>query len=126
MVIGFLMINRYRVLNKAKRVIEMERMRNTIARDLHDDIGSMLTSINILSTVMIGQSADGLPVATNLKKIKDRSATIMENMGDIVWAINPANDNMEKMISRMKTFAAENTGTGRRIRIFIYRGRKTV
>ena len=107
MVIGFLMINRYRILNKAKRVIEMERMRNTIARDLHDDIGSMLTSINILSTVMIGQSAHDIPLATNLKKIKDRSATIMENMGDIVWAINPANDNMEKMVNRMKNFAAE-------------------
>jgi signal transduction histidine kinase len=107
LVIGFLIINRYRVLNKARRMIEMERMRNTIARDLHDDIGSMLSSINILSKMTIEQ-AKGEPVITpNLQKIKDRSAAIMESMGDIVWAINPANDTIDKMIHHMKEFTGE-------------------
>jgi two-component system, NarL family, sensor histidine kinase UhpB len=42
-----------------------------------------------------------------LKKINEHSATIMDNMSDIVWAINPVNDTLEKIIIRVKTFAAE-------------------
>jgi signal transduction histidine kinase len=86
----------------------MERMRNTIARDLHDDIGSTLSSINILSKVALQQQSNGdTPMGANMQKIKDRSSAIMESMGDIVWAINPQNDTIEQMISRMKEFTAE-------------------
>ena len=105
---GFLIINRFRVVQRSKRSIEMERMRNNIARDLHDDIGSTLTSINILSKVALQQQRIGdNTIELNMQKIKDRSAAIMESMGDIVWAINPQNDTFEQMIFRMKEFTAE-------------------
>jgi signal transduction histidine kinase len=86
----------------------MEKMRNDIARDLHDDIGSTLTSINILSKVALQQQENSDSILGNsMQKIKDRSSAIMESMGDIVWAINPHNDTFEKMIFRMKEFTAE-------------------
>ncbi len=108
LIIGFLAINRYRVVQRAKRLIDMEKMRNTIARDLHDDIGSTLTSINILSKVALQQQATGdTMMGANMQKIKDRSSAIMESMSDIVWAINPQNDTFEQMIFRMKEFTAE-------------------
>ncbi len=106
-VIGFLIINRYRAVNRAKRQIEMEKMRNNIARDLHDDIGSTVSSINILSNVLLQQKNDEKNISSNLQKIKKHSAAIMENMSDMVWAINPVNDTVEKVIYRMKEFAAE-------------------
>jgi signal transduction histidine kinase len=109
LVIGFLIINRYRVVNNVRRLIEMEKMRNNIARDLHDDIGSTLTSINILSKMAL-EHANGSGetlIASSLQKIKDRSSAIMESVSDIVWAINPQNDTVEKMIYRMKEFASE-------------------
>jgi len=99
--IGFLVINRYRVLQRTKRLIEMERMRNTIARDLHDDIGSTLSKVALHET----NGAD--PMGENMRKIKDHSSAIMESMGDIVWAISPQNDTVEQMVSRMKEFTAE-------------------
>ncbi len=106
--IAFLLVNRYRVVQRATRLIEMERMRNSLARDLHDDIGSTLTSINILSKVALQQQNGADPLMlSNLQKIKDRSSAIMESVSDIVWAINPQNDTTEQMISRMKEFAAE-------------------
>lgn len=105
--IGFLIINRYRVVQRAKRLVEMEKLRNNISRDLHDDIGSTLTSINILSKVTLQQTDGNLMVRSNLQKIKEHSSTIMESMSDIVWAINPQNDTLEKIIFRMKEFAAE-------------------
>lgn len=108
LLIGFLVINRYRVVQRSKRLIDMEKMRNNIARDLHDDIGSTLTSINILSKVALQQQVNGdTMMGANMQKIKDRSSAIMESMGDIVWAINPQNDTIEQMIFRMKEFTAE-------------------
>ena len=106
--IGFLMVNRYRVVQRSKQLIAMERMRNSIARDLHDDIGSTLTSINILSKVALQQHENSDSILGNsMQKIKDRSSAIMESMSDIVWAINPHNDTFEKIIFRMKEFTAE-------------------
>ena len=104
---GFLIFSRNRVVQRIRQEVDMERMRNTIARDLHDDIGSTLTSINILSKVALEQAPEDGVVGPSLIKIKDRSAAIMESMSDIVWAINPLNDTMEKLIFRMKEFAAE-------------------
>jgi len=108
LLIGFLVINRYRILHRTRNLIEMEKMRNSIARDLHDDIGSTLTSINILSKVSLREHTNGdSPMSVNMQKIKDRTAEIMESMGDIVWTINPQNDSIEQMIVRMKEFTAE-------------------
>ncbi len=104
---AFLLINRYRVMQKAKRQIEIEKMRNSIARDLHDDIGSTITGINILSNVLLKQQGDPKAMYSNLQKINENSVAIMESMGDIVWAINPLNDTVEKIIYRMREFAAE-------------------
>jgi len=107
LLIGFLVVNRYRVVQRSRRLIEMERMRNTIARDLHDDIGSTLTSINILSKMALQQESGNSIMNSSMQKIKDRSASIMESMGDIVWAINPQNDTFEKIVFRMKEFTSE-------------------
>jgi signal transduction histidine kinase len=104
---GFLMTNRYRVMQKTKRQIEIEKMRNNIARDLHDDIGSTITGINILSNVLLKQQGDAKTTHSNLQKIKEHSVVIMDSMSDIVWAINPHNDTVEKIIYRMREFAAE-------------------
>lgn len=105
--IGFLVITRYRTAQRSKRIIEIEQIRNNIARNLHDDIGSTLTSINILSNVALQQTATDPAARINMQKIKDRSLALMENMNDIVWAINPANDELDKIILRMKEFGAE-------------------
>ncbi|MEO7445292.1 MAG: tetratricopeptide repeat protein [Ferruginibacter sp.] len=106
--IALVTVSRYRAVHKARELLQMEKLRNGIARDLHDDIGSTLTSINILSKVLLQQPGlQGESQQINLKKIKDHSSTIMENMSDIVWAINPQNDTVEKVIYKMKEFAAE-------------------
>lgn len=104
LIISILLVNRYRVMNRTNRMIEMERMRNTIARDLHDDIGSTLSSINIMSQLALNENGSA---SHHLKKIVKHSAQMMENMSDIVWSINPKNDLAEQMVFKMKEFAAE-------------------
>ncbi len=108
LLIGFLIINRNRIVHNTRRQVEMEKMRNRIAQDLHDDIGSTLTSITVLSNLgLLPPEKEELLMRTNLKKIKERSTAIMETMDDIVWAINPQNDTMEQVLFRMKEFASE-------------------
>lgn len=102
-VIAFLLINRYRVMNRLKRQAELEGMRQNIARDLHDDIGSALSSINIMSQLAIQQSDN----SSHLQKISSYSSRMMESMSDMVWSINPMNDSVEQMLMKMKEFAAE-------------------
>ncbi|HTN08974.1 GAF domain-containing protein [Agriterribacter sp.] len=84
-----------------------DKLRSKIARDLHDEIGSTLTSINILSKVAMQDGLGEAKIKVYLQKIKDNSRNIMERMSDIVWAINPVNDSFDKVIVRMKEFAAE-------------------
>jgi ligand-binding sensor domain-containing protein len=96
-------IYRYR-LNKKR---ELERLRLRISRDLHDDIGSALTSINVLSKVALSKGGADMEIGGYLSQIKTAASDTMESMSDIVWAINPENDKLEAMISRMKEFAAE-------------------
>ncbi len=84
-----------------------EKLRAKIARDLHDEMGSTLTSINIISTVAMEEKQEPEKLKQYFKKIKDHSGRVMESMSDMVWAINPVNDNFEKVILRMKEFTAE-------------------
>jgi signal transduction histidine kinase len=105
-IIAGLLFNRFRLLNKAKRQIEIERMRNQIARDLHDDIGSTLSSINIISQVALKEEKQN-KLSTHFQHIYDHSGRIMENMADIVWYIQPGNDSIEKVVVKMKEFCGE-------------------
>jgi len=104
-VIGLLLVNRYRVMSNTKRLLEIEKVRNNLARDLHDDIGSTLSSINILSQVALVEQNGN--TQNYLQRIGDQSNRMMEDMSDMVWSINPRNDSIEKVITRMREFATE-------------------
>ena len=90
------------------RLLAVEALRQKVARDLHDDMGSALSTINILSLMAMDKLGND-PVKTHefLKKISDNSSRMLEAMDDIVWSINPENDSMEKTFARMRSFAAE-------------------
>jgi signal transduction histidine kinase len=86
----------------------VERVRQKVARDLHDDMGSALSTINILSMMAKNKlGEDVVKTSEFLGKISDNSSRMMEAMDDIVWSINPANDSMDKVVARMRGFATE-------------------
>ncbi|MBI3138415.1 MAG: GAF domain-containing protein [Sphingobacteriales bacterium] len=84
-----------------------ESLRKQIARDLHDDLGSTLSTINIISKVLLDREGNDTLLKKQLAHIKGYSANMMENISDMVWAINPRNDSVESVLSRMKEWAAE-------------------
>jgi signal transduction histidine kinase len=91
-------IYRYRL----QQIKKLQIIRNNIASDLHDDIGSTLNSISIYSEVAKQQAGKDIPA---LELIGSNSRKIIEGMSDIVWTINPENDSFEKIIIRMRSFA---------------------
>lgn len=90
---------------RLNKLIEVENIRTRVARDLHDDMGSTLSTINILSSMAKARISDSLKTGEYLNKISDNSQRMMEAMDDIVWSIKPSNDSMQKILARMREFA---------------------
>jgi signal transduction histidine kinase len=92
-------------------VVELERMRTRIATDLHDDIGSSLSQIAILSEVVHRNARAGAPDANGiLAEIAGTAREMVDSMGDIVWAIDPEHDHIGDLTHRMRRFAEDLCG----------------
>ena len=104
MIIAILVFNRYRSYQKNNRQKQLIR----ISSDLHDEIGSTLSSISMFSSYAGQQlSENKTSEARNvLDEISSSSQEMIEDMNDIIWAINPNNDNFKSMINRLRNFAS--------------------
>jgi ligand-binding sensor domain-containing protein/signal transduction histidine kinase len=96
---------------RLRRVIEMERVRTRIASDLHDDVGSGLSQIALLTGVARTQlDQDGARASDSLTQIAGTAEGLVDSMSDIVWAMNPGKDHMEDLVHRMRRFASDVLG----------------
>ena len=88
--------HRYRV----QQLLRLERIRTRLASDLHDDIGSGLAEIAILTDV-----AEVQPVAAGgdlLRRAGDRARQLREAMSDIVWSVDPQHGNLVDLVGRVR------------------------
>ncbi len=87
------------------RLLAQEKLRNNIARDLHDEVGSTLSSIAIM-TEMVAHNLGKVGAGTKEKLlgISANARTTLENMDDIIWAINPQNDSFINLEDRLKAY----------------------
>src|SRR5690606_35440928 len=60
LLIAYLLFNRHRILQESRRIVELEKVRTEIARDLHDDVGSTISSIQIMSEILKKESNQDL------------------------------------------------------------------
>jgi signal transduction histidine kinase len=104
-------VHRYRVA----QAVALERVRTRIASDLHDDIGSSLSHIAILSE-LAGQRVEPQQEAVRrpLAEIEHVSRELVDSMSDIVWAIDPRRDHLRDLAQRMRRWASDVL-TGRNI-----------
>ena len=93
---------RYRELQRLQQV----KLRLRIARDLHDEMGSTLSSISILSEAALHHLQADLD-RVRIRAIGERARQVMDAMSDIVWSVNPGNDSMPNVLERMEEFALE-------------------
>jgi two-component sensor histidine kinase len=96
-------IYRYRINELLKR----QAIRNKIAQDLHDNVGSTLSSISVYSQVAKIYKEKGKQdeLQHALEKISTTSGEMISEMNDIVWVINPRNDSMNIILQRMESYA---------------------
>lgn len=96
---------RYRI----HQILQLQGVRNKISKDLHDDLGATLSSISVLSDMAKNSIVQGIPEESYslISKINVYSREMVDKMRDIVWAINPSNDSLEKIIQRLKTYTVE-------------------
>jgi signal transduction histidine kinase/ligand-binding sensor domain-containing protein len=96
-------IYRYRV----NEILNRQAIRNKIAQDLHDNVGSTLSSIGVYSQVakIYNEQNKNDKLKDALEKISETSGNMISEMSDIVWTINPRNDSMPVMLQRMESFA---------------------
>ncbi|MBK9981044.1 MAG: tetratricopeptide repeat protein [Saprospiraceae bacterium] len=88
---------------------QLEEVRARISRDLHDDMGSTLQSISVMSEIVRMKSTsdnrqESIPF---IEKIGSASREMVDKMNDIVWAVNPQNDDFENIILHMRAFGGE-------------------
>lgn len=100
--LGYL-IYRYRVLE----LLKQQAIRNEIAKDLHDQVGSTLSSISVYAEVakryLKQKEEDSLNSV--LDTINETANEMTIEIGDIVWAINPKDDNLVSVINRVNKYA---------------------
>lgn len=86
-------------INQVKR---LANLRNTLASDLHDEVGSVLTSIYYSSEfIKMDDSIDEIK-RTALDNISKSALESVETIRDIVWTMSPANDTLPNMVARMR------------------------
>lgn len=96
------------LMYRFRQKMRTQRVQDKIARDLHDDVGSTLSSIAILTQVAKNQLENSPEKMQNLlNQISENAQEMLENMSDIVWTNKTLNDNFEQLIIRMQEFTAK-------------------
>jgi signal transduction histidine kinase len=89
-----------------QRATEKERMR--IAQDLHDDLGSNLAEIAMVSELAQSDLPESDPSRTQFNDIFVRAENNVRRLSEIVWAINPVNDTLERFVAYLCKFAQDH------------------
>ena len=85
----------------------LERERARISQDMHDDVGASLTRISILSELAKNKAETDKETKQWLEQITSTSRSVTEEMSQIIWALNPKNDTLKKLITYIRRFANE-------------------
>ena len=86
----------------------MQRLRSRIAADLHDDLGSSLSRISILSEVAVRRLDDSADDSRKLiSNIGQSAREMIDATADMVWSIDPRRDDLGSLVMRTRAFVGE-------------------
>lgn len=100
---------------KAKNIeqekeLEKQKIRNRIAQDLHDEIGSNLSSISLMSELIQKDEKINSEASEKIKRIHKVARGSTQSIRDIVWLTNPSSDSLKDIIAKMKEVADNTLG----------------
>jgi signal transduction histidine kinase len=102
-ILSLYVIYRYRI----HFLLKEERTRNKIARDLHDDLSATLSSISFFSEAAKREYSEQKSSVKFLDRIDESAIEAKEKINDIIWAIEPENDDWTSFLAKCKRYAAE-------------------
>jgi signal transduction histidine kinase len=88
-----------------EKEIEKQKIRNRIAQDLHDEIGSNLSSISLMSDLIQKTEKADPDSIFKINRIHKVAKDSSQAMRDIVWITNPNSDNLKDLITKMNEVA---------------------
>ncbi|MGE5345525.1 MAG: two-component regulator propeller domain-containing protein [Acidithiobacillales bacterium] len=90
-----------------RRAVAVERVRTRLATDLHDDVGSSLARISILSEVGHRAVPEGSEAARLFEEVGETSRGVIDALGDAIWSIDPRRDDLQSLGDRLRLFAVD-------------------
>jgi len=90
---------------ESERALEHERGR--IAQDLHDDLGSSLARISLLSGLAKADATHPAQLEAHLAKIAEAADETVRALEEIVWAVRPGSDSLQSLVEYIAHFANE-------------------
>ena len=107
-----------RQLLKAEQERALERERARIAQDLHDDLGSSLTRILLLTGLLRSDKHQPQQVEAHTNKLFESANQTVRALEEIVWAVRPGSDTLQSLVDYIAHFANEQfTDTPMRCRL---------
>lgn len=85
---------------RLEKALELERERRRISQDIHDEVGSGLTKI-----LMLTQNAT--ETAQPNKEISTTAQGVIDGMQEIIWSINPKNDTLQSLVAFIRSYGRE-------------------
>lgn len=96
-----------RRIEQMERQHEIERERARIAQDIHDDVGTSLSRIAMLSQPAHRDLAEPARTAAMLARIYATAREVTRSLDEIVWAVDPRHDTLDSLVDYMGRFAQE-------------------
>ncbi|MGH7977526.1 MAG: sensor histidine kinase, partial [Limisphaerales bacterium] len=105
-------------LQRAEQEHALERERARIAQDLHDDLGSFLTRISLLSGLLRSDKDNPDQVEAHAVRLSQSADQTVRALEEIVWAVRPGSDSLQSLVDYITHFAGELfEGTSARCRL---------
>ncbi|HEY6503825.1 MAG TPA: two-component regulator propeller domain-containing protein [Chitinophagaceae bacterium] len=99
---GFYWLDKQRI----SKLLALQKVRTEIAGNLHEEVNTTLNNISLLSEMArIKAGKDAERSKEYIDQISDKSQNMITAMDDILWCLDPGNDNMERSLLRMMEYA---------------------
>ncbi len=96
-----------RELARLEQQAALQRERTRIARDMHDEVGSKLSRLSLLSAMASQQPGLSPAMRGDTAEISETARETIRSFEEIVWAVNPKNDSLPQLINYLCRFAEE-------------------
>ncbi len=89
----------------AERRREIEQERARVAHDLHDDLGTGLTEVNMLTSLVKSPATSVAEKEHYLDDLRETALRMVTSLDEIVWAVNPRNDTIASLASYFGSYS---------------------